>query len=112
MREVGGLAAGDQDDHGLADGTRRAEHERGDDARERRREDDADRHLHLVGAEPGRALAQRLRDGGHRVLGHRGDRRDHEDAEDDARRDSALNWLTSIPSASRSTSGVKNVSAK
>ena len=82
-REVRVVAGGDEDHDGLADRPRRAEHERGDDPRQRGGEDDAHDDLPLGGAEPEGALAQRLRDRRHRVLGDRRDRRQHEDAEDD-----------------------------
>ena len=82
--QVGIVAAGDEDHDRLADRPRRAQHEGGDDARERGGEHDAHDNLRLRGAEPERPLAKRLRHGGERVLADRCDRRQHEDAEDDA----------------------------
>ena len=57
--------------------------ERGDDARQRGGEDDAQRDLQLARAEAEGALAQRGGHGAQRVLGDRRDRRQHEQAEDD-----------------------------
>ena len=81
------LPGGQQHDHRLADGPRDAEHDRRDDARQRRREDHARGDLELRGAEPVGALAQRLRHGRHRVLGHGRDRRDDHEAHDDPGRE-------------------------
>ena len=80
----GVLAAGDEDDHRLADGARGAEHERRDDARQRGREDDPQRRPAACwrrGRTRPRAATRAPR---HGVLGDRGDRRQHEQAEDDA----------------------------
>ena len=56
------LTAGDEDHDGLADRARGAEHDAGDDAGDRGREDDAQRDLALGRAEAVGALAQRARD--------------------------------------------------
>ena len=110
-REVRRVAGGDEDHDGLADRARRAEHERGDDARQRGREDDAQDDLPLRGAEAEGALAQRLRHRRQRVLADRRDRREDEDAEDDAGRQ-AVEDVDADAERVLQDVGVKNVSAK
>ena len=76
---VGLQSGGDEDDHRLADAARDPEHDRGDDPRDRGREDDPGRDLALGRPEPVGTLAQAARHRAHRVLGDRGDRRhDHD----------------------------------
>ena len=60
-RQAGGLTGGQRHDHGLADRPADAENDGGDDARDRRRDDDPKRHLHARAAQTECAVAQRLR---------------------------------------------------
>ena len=87
--QVGGDAGGQHDDHRLADGARGGEQHGADDARQRRRQDDALDRLRLRGAEAVGAFAQRLRHGVDDVVRQRGNERNEHHAHDETGRQHA-----------------------